>query len=165
MFEIDWSALLSINASIPELVLRATLMYWFLFACFRFVMRREVGAVGIADVLVVVIVADAAQNGLAGEYTSVTEGFIVVGTLILWNVFTNWAGFHSRRFESFAEPPPLLLVRDGKVMEHNLRREWLTREELLSKLRQHGIEAPDEVRWAYMESDGQLSVRKYSRPQ
>ena len=162
MFAIDWSELFAINVPVTELVLRATLFYWFMFACFRFVLRREVGAVGIADVLIIVIVADAAQNGMAGEYTTLLEGFIVVGTLILWNVITNWAGFHSRRFEEFAEPPPLLLVRDGKVLEHNLKREWLTHEELLSKLRQHGVETPEEVRWAYMESDGQLSVRKRS---
>lgn len=160
MFTIDWTSLFAVNTPAAELVIRATAMYWFLFAAFRFVMRREVGAVGIADILIVVIIADAAQNGMAGEYTSVTEGFIVVGTLIFWNAFTNWAGFYSQRFERFAEPQPLLLVRDGKVMEHNLKREWLTREELLSKLREHGVEAPQEVKWAYMESDGQLSVRK-----
>jgi uncharacterized membrane protein YcaP (DUF421 family) len=124
-------------------------------------MRRDVGAIGIADVLLVVIIADAAQNAMAGGYRSITEGMIVVGTLMFWNVVTDWLSFRSRAFARFAEPPPLLLVRDGKVLERNLRREMLTREELMSKLRQQSVESVAEVRWAYMESDGQISVRRY----
>lgn len=162
MFDVDWQALFGFEKSLLELFVRGTVMYWFLFLIFRFVLRRDVGAIGIADVLVVVIIADAAQNGMSGDYQSITEGFVLIGTLILWNVVMDWAGFHSKRFERFAEPQPLPLIRDGKLLVDNLKQEWLTREELMSKLRQQGIERPDEVRWAYMESDGQISVRKYS---
>jgi uncharacterized membrane protein YcaP (DUF421 family) len=136
-------------------------MYWFLFAMFRFVMRRDVGAIGIADVLLIVIIADASQNAMSDQYESITEGVVVVGTLIFWNVATNWLSFKFRPFEKFAEPRPLLLIREGRVLEGNLRREMMTRDELLSKLRQHGVERPEQIRWAYMESDGQISVGKY----
>ncbi len=160
MFDVDWQRLFGIDKSIAELVIRGTVMYWFLFALFRFVIRRDVGAIGISDVLIVVIIADAAQNAMSGDYDSIGEGMIVVGTLVAWNVVTNWLGYRSRAFERFAEPPPLLLIRDGVVQEGNLRRQLLTAEELASKLRQHGIERPAEVQWAYMESDGQISLRK-----
>lgn len=160
MFEVDWSRLFGIETSVAELVIRGTAMYWFLFALFRFVLRRDVGAIGIADILLVVIIADAAQNGLSGEYRSITEGLIVVGVLVLWNVATNWASFSWRGFERFAEPPPLLLVRDGQILERNLRREMMTQDELLSKLREQSVESIEEVRWAYMESDGQISLRR-----
>jgi uncharacterized membrane protein YcaP (DUF421 family) len=158
MFEIDWQQLFGIEKSLLELFLRGTVMYWFLFLMFRFVMRRDVGAIGIADVLLIVIIADASQNAMSGDYQSLSEGFVVVGTLVFWNVLTNWLNFRLPRFQKFAEPSPLLLIRDGQVLEGNMRREMLTREELLSKLRQHGIEGPEQVRWAYMESDGQVSV-------
>jgi uncharacterized membrane protein YcaP (DUF421 family) len=158
MFEIDWQQLFGIEKSLLELFLRGTVMYWFLFLMFRFVMRRDVGAIGIADVLLIVIIADASQNAMSGDYESLSEGFVVVGTLVFWNVLTNWLNFRLPRFQKFAEPAPLLLIRDGQVLEGNMRREMLTREELLSKLRQHGIEGPEQVRWAYMESDGQVSV-------
>jgi uncharacterized membrane protein YcaP (DUF421 family) len=158
MFEIDWQQLFGIEKSLFELFLRGTVMYWFLFLMFRFVMRRDVGAIGIADVLLIVIIADASQNAMSGDYQSLSEGFVVVGTLVFWNVLTNWLNFRLPRFQKFAEPSPLLLIRDGQVLEGNMRREMLTREELLSKLRQHGIEGPEQVRWAYMESDGQVSV-------
>jgi uncharacterized membrane protein YcaP (DUF421 family) len=161
VLEFDWQHLFGIEKSILELVIRGTVMYWFLFVLFRFVMRRDVGAIGIADVLLIVIIADAAQNAMGGDYRSITEGMVVVGTLVFWNVLTNWLNFRSRRFERFSEPAPLLLVRDGRVLEGNLRREMLTQNELMSKLRQQSIERVEEVRWAYMESDGQISVRRY----
>ena len=161
MFGLDWQQLFGIEKSILELLIRGTVMYWFLFVLFRFVMRRDVGSIGIADVLLVVIIADAAQNALDDGYRTITEGMIVVGTLVFWNVVTNWISFRSRRFERFSEPQPLLLVRDGKVLEGNLRREMLTRSELLSQLRQQSVESVAEVRWAYMESDGHISVRRY----
>jgi uncharacterized membrane protein YcaP (DUF421 family) len=163
MFELDWRQLFGFEKSILELFVRGTVMYWFLFLMFRFVMRRDVGAIGIADVLLIVIIADACQNAMSGDYRSITEGMVVVGTLVFWNVLTNWLNFRLPGFQKFAEPPPLLLIRDGKVLEGNLRREMLTRDELLSKLRQHGIEGPEDVRWAYMESDGRVSVARRDR--
>lgn len=161
MFEVDWQHLFGIEKSLLELFIRGTAMYWFLFFLFRFVIRRDVGAIGIADVLLIVIIADASQNAISDDYRSVTEGMVIVATLIGWNVFTNWLSYKFRPFERFAEAKPLQLIRDGRLLEGNLRREMLTRDELLSKLREQGVERPDEVRWAYMESDGQISLRKY----
>jgi uncharacterized membrane protein YcaP (DUF421 family) len=162
MFDVDWQALFGVEKSLLELFIRGSVMYWFLFAMFRFVIRRDVGAVGVADVLLIVIIADASQNAMSDDYESITEGFVLVATLIFWNVATNWAGFHWRWFARFADAQPLLLIRDGKLLEGNMRREWLTHDELMSKLREQGVERPDEVRWAYMEADGQISVRKYA---
>lgn len=161
MLELDWQALFGMDKSLLELFTRGTVMYWFLFLMFRFVMRRDVGAIGIADVLIIVIIADASQNALSDDYRTLTEGFVVVGTLVFWNVVTNWLSFELPAFEKFAEPRPLQLIRDGRILEGNMRREMLTHDELMSKLRQQGIERSEEVRWAYMESDGQISVRRY----
>ena len=66
--------LFQIHVPVFELVLRGTLVYWLLFCIFRFVLRRDVGAVGIADILLLVVIADAAQNAMAGGYQTVTEG-------------------------------------------------------------------------------------------
>jgi uncharacterized membrane protein YcaP (DUF421 family) len=159
---IDWQPLFGLETPVLELFLRGTLMYWFLFLIFRFVMRRDAGAIGIADILLIVIIADASQNAISGDYKSITEGMLVVGTIVMWNVLTNWLNFKSPVFARFAEPPPLQLVREGRVLEGNMRREMLTHAELMAKLREQGIERAEEVLWAYMESDGQISVRKYA---
>lgn len=115
MLDIDWQQLFGIEKSILELFIRGTVMYWFLFLMFRFVLRRDVGAIGIADVLLIVIIADASQNAMDDDYKSITEGMIVVGTLVFWNVLTNWLNFKLPKFQKFAEPRPLLLILDGQI--------------------------------------------------
>src|SRR3569623_3669871 len=107
LFGLDWGEMFGLSMSPAELVVRGTAVYWFLFLIFRFVIRREVGAVGIADILVLVIVADASQNAMAGEYTSVTDGLILVSTLIGWNFLFDWMSFRFPPLRRFAEPSPL----------------------------------------------------------
>ena len=143
-----------------ELILRGTLTYWFLFLIFRFVMRRDVGSVGIADVLLLVIIADASQNAMSGGYESVTDGAILVGTIVGWNYLLDWAAYRFEPFRRFADPPPLLLVRNGRILHRNLRREFITMDELRSQLRINGVEDIADVRIACMEPDGQISVTK-----
>ena len=158
--DIQWQAVFELSVPTAELILRGTLMYWFLFIVFRFVIRRDVGAVGIADVLLLVIVADAAQNGMAGEYTSLTDGIILVSTLIAWNVFFDWLTWRSAWFRRFATPSSLHLVRDGVLQRRNMRREFITEEELWQQLRKDGIESLDQVKHVYLEPSGEFSVIK-----
>src|ERR1044072_5697436 len=77
--------LFSIHVPVLELGVRGTLVYWLLLAVFRFVLRRDVGAVGIADILLLVIVADAAQNAMSGGYDTFAEGAVLVCTIVGWN--------------------------------------------------------------------------------
>ncbi|HEY0857763.1 MAG TPA: YetF domain-containing protein [Albitalea sp.] len=157
----DWSSLFEFNVPVIELVARGTLMYWLLFSIFRFVIRRDIGAVGIGDVLILVLVADAAQNAMSGGYDTVAEGAVLVGTLIGWNVLLDWAAFRFEWLRRLAEPRPLLLVHRGKVLHANLRRQFVTLDELKEQLRQHGVVNFADVRSAFMESDGRFSVIRY----
>ncbi|MEO6409461.1 MAG: YetF domain-containing protein [Burkholderiaceae bacterium] len=145
-----------------ELIARGTMTYWFLFGIFRFVLRRDVGSIGIADVLLLVIIADASQNAMSGGYESVTDGAILVGTFVGWNYLLDWAAYRFDVVRRFAEPPALTLVRDGRVVHRNLRREFVSMEELMSQLRINGVDDFAQVRLACMESDGQISVIKKS---
>ena len=160
LFDIDWAEVFGLGLSPLELFARGSAMYWFLFFVFRFVVRRDVGAVGVADILILVIVADAAQNAMSGEYNSVTDGFVLVGTLIFWNVLLDRLSFHYRWFRVFATAPPLCIVRDGKVLRRNMRKEYITDEELWAQLREQGISTLEEVKAVYIETDGKFSVIK-----
>jgi len=156
----DWAWLVDFKVPAWELILRGSAMYWFLFLIFRLVLRRDVGAVGVADVLLVVLVADASQNAMTGGYTSVAEGAVLVATLIGWNLLLDWMAFRFRWAYRLVEPPPLLLIRNGRVLHKHLRSEMMTLAELRGQLRQHGVESFDEVKGAWWESDGQFSVIK-----
>nr|WP_238344204.1 YetF domain-containing protein [Ramlibacter lithotrophicus] len=141
-----------------ELVVRGTVMYWFLFLLFRFVLRRDVGSIGIADVLLLVLIADAAQNAMAGSYESITEGCLLVATIAGWNWLVDFATWRFASLRRVLEPQPLPLVRDGRLLRRNMRREFITVEELMSQLREHGLDSLEQVKAATMENDGQISV-------
>jgi uncharacterized membrane protein YcaP (DUF421 family) len=147
-----------------ELVVRGTAMYWFLFLLFRFVLRRDVGSIGIADVLLLVLIADASQNAMAGGYQSVTDGCILVATIAGWNYALDWASYHSRFVRQVVEPKPLMLVKDGRLQRRVMRREMVTMGELMAKLREHGYERVAQVKAARMESDGEITVLGYEPP-
>jgi len=150
--------LFALNIPVWELAVRGSAMYLMLFAFFRFVMRRDVGAVGVADLLILVLIADASQNAMAGEYTTISEGAVLVGTLIGWNVLFDWLAFRYKAFAKFVEPAPLPLMKEGKILHRNLRREFLTVDELMAKLREHGIDNLSAVKSACMEGDGEITV-------
>ena len=156
----DLTALFAFNVHPFEIVLRGTVMYWFLFLLFRFVLRRDVGSIGIADVLLLVLIADASQNAMSGAYDSIAEGCLLVATIAGWNYGLDWASYHFPRVRKFAEPAPLLLVTQGRMLRKNMRRELITEEELWAKLREQGVDGLSEVASAFMESSGDISVLK-----
>lgn len=156
----DWQEIFGFSVSPWEILVRGTTMYLGLFLLFRIIIRRRIGAVGMADVLILVIIADAAQNGLAGEYKSVTEGLLLVLTILGWNALIDWLTYKVPALQRVLEPPPLLLIDHGRLLHRNLRHEFISEDELKAKLREHGVTDPRQVAQAYMEADGQVTVIK-----
>jgi uncharacterized membrane protein YcaP (DUF421 family) len=158
MWDVDWSDLFLFTVSPLELFVRGTLTYLFLFALFRFVVRRDAGGLGISDLLVLVIIADASQNAMAGEYTSVSDGIVLISTIIGWSMLLNYLSMRFRFFRRIILPQPLCLIKDGVKQEKTLRRELISDEELGEMLREHEIDDISEVRRAYLEPDGQVTM-------
>ena len=152
------SGLFELTLPPVELVVRGTAMYLGLVLTFRFLLRRDVGSLGVPDVLFIVLIADAAQNAMAGEYKSIADGMVLVATLVFWNVALDWLAYHSRTMRKLIEPPSLPLIRNGKWIRRNLKSEWITTDEVLSKLRERGIQRISHVRIAKLEPDGELGV-------
>lgn len=157
-FSINWQAIFVPSMSILELIVRGSLVYLALFTVLRFLPSRQMGTLGITDLLVVVLFAEAAQNAMASTYTSITEGAILVGTVIFWSYLLNWLGYKVPQFQRFLNPPPLLLVKNGQMILRHLERELITEEELMSQLRQQGVEFLADVKKAYLEADGSISI-------
>lgn len=157
----DFQALFALHMSPLELIVRGSVMYWFLLLIFRFVLRRDPGSLGVADILLVVVIADASQNAMSGSYETVSEGFVLVGTLVAWNYALDWAGVRWPLVHKLTDPPPIQLIRAGRMLHRNMRSQFLTREDLESQLREAGVEDVSRVRAAYMEGDGKLSVLQY----
>lgn len=163
--EVDWDAVLVPKTPLLEIAVRGTLTYLSLFLLLRLVLRRESGAMGISDLLVVVLLADAAQNAMADDYRSVPDGILLTGVIIFWAWGLDRLAFRSPRLRRLLYPEALQLVRDGRILWKNMRRESITEDELRSKMRLHGIESLSEVKAAFIESDGQLSFLTDARLQ
>jgi uncharacterized membrane protein YcaP (DUF421 family) len=157
LFTVDWQSVFVPQESLLEIFIRGTIMFFAMYTLLR-VFRRQSGQVGIADLLVIVVIADAAQNGMAGDSKSVTEAVILITTIVVWDWFFDWLGFRSAFFSRILEPAGLLLVKDGRMIRKNLEKEMISEEDLMSQLRQQGIEEISEVKQVILESNGHFSV-------
>ena len=154
---IDWDKMFVPTMSLPEIIIRGTLTYWFCFLYIRF-FRRGAGQLGIGDLLLITLISDASQNSMAGSYDSVTEGCLLVGVLVFWDVAINWLGFRSVIFSKFSSPEPVLLIKNGVLQRQNLKKELITQVELMGMLREEGVDDPADVKTCYIEESGKISV-------
>jgi uncharacterized membrane protein YcaP (DUF421 family) len=158
LFAFDWAGIFVPSVPAGEIILRGSLVYLALFAILRLVPRREAGTVGLADLLLVVLIADAAQNAMSAEYHSVTDGVLLVATLVFWNYALDWLGYRFPFVGRLLHPPALLLIKDGRLLRRNMRQELVGEEELMSELRKQGLKEVSEVREARLEGDGHISI-------
>lgn len=157
-FDVNWYQVFVPSLPVAELVVRGSLVYLMLFIVLRFLPNRQIGTIGISDLLVVVLFAEAAQNAMASNYTSIADGAILVSTIILWSYSLNWLSYRIPRLQRFLNPPPTLLVRNGRILRDNMEQQLVSQDELMSLLRKQGVQKLNEVKLAFMESDGNISV-------
>src|SRR5690554_6451775 len=121
--DIDWSSLLEFQAPLLETVLRGSVTYLALFALLRVVLKRQAGSVSISDLLLVVLIADASAGALTTESQGMADSLVLVSTIIFWSYAIDWLGFHFPVMQRLFYPPPLMLVKDGKMLRRNMRQE------------------------------------------
>jgi uncharacterized membrane protein YcaP (DUF421 family) len=153
----DWETLFIPSAPLLETFIRGTVIYLVLFSAFRFLPRRTIGVMGPSDLLVVVLIADAVQQGMAGHYNSITEGLVLAATIIGWAILIDWLDFKFPQWH-LAAAGPLQIISNGELLRQNMKRDKITEEEVMSQLRQHGQDSPRSVAKAFVEGDGHFSV-------
>lgn len=158
MHPLDLDAVFGMTLPVIELFVRGSVMFWFLVLVFRVVLRRDVGSMGITDFLFVVLLGDAAQNGMIGEATSATDAIVLISTLAFWNFLVDWATWRFPAVERLLSAHRLCLVRNGRRNRRNLRREFISDAELMAKVREEGLEDLSRIKAMYLESDGEISL-------
>jgi uncharacterized membrane protein YcaP (DUF421 family) len=160
---VDLGQILLPDAPVLEIFLRGTLTYFVLFAMLRVTINRSSSSIGMTDLLVIVLIADAAQNAMADDYRSWTDGMLLVATIVGWAYGLDWLAYRfPRRLGRFVHPKPRALVRDGRLVRQNLDRELISHDELMTQLRLHGVEDISQVKLAAMEGNGEVSVIRKS---
>ena len=140
-----------------DLVLRAIFMFAFVFALTRLIGRRELSSLEPFDLILLIVLGDAIQQGLTQDDYSVTGAVLVIGTLALLQVFTSVLSFRIPRLRPVLQGEPVVIVQDGRLIESNLRRERLTPDEVSEEARHNQIDSLERVAWAVLEPNGKIS--------
>jgi uncharacterized membrane protein YcaP (DUF421 family) len=156
----DIGAALTPDVSLFETVIRGVIMYFGIFILLRVILRGRTSAVTVGDLLVLVLIADAAQNAMATSYMSITNGIVLVATLVVCSLTIDWLAFHVPHVRRFVHPERKPLIVDGRIIRKTLKEELITEGELLTQLRLNGVDAVEEVKAAYLEGNGEVSVIK-----
>jgi uncharacterized membrane protein YcaP (DUF421 family) len=141
-----------------DLVIRATVVFFFIFLVTRISGRRELSSLEPFDVILLVVLGDLVQQGITQSDESVTGTLVVISTITLLSVGVSWVTFRFAGLRLVTSGEPIVLVRDGEVIERNLRRERLTLSDLEEEARQQQVSAVGDIRWAILEKDGSISV-------
>jgi uncharacterized membrane protein YcaP (DUF421 family) len=140
-----------------DIVFRAAVAFVFILLLTRIVGRRELGSLEPFDLIMLIVLGDLVQQGVTQSDYSVTGLVLAGGTIAIMQVAASYLSFRFRRLRPVLDGEPLVLVEDGRVLERNLKRERLTREELAVQARLSQIDSLDKVRWAVLETSGQIS--------
>jgi uncharacterized membrane protein YcaP (DUF421 family) len=144
-----------------DLVFRAIFLFFFVFLLTRVVGKRELSSLEPFDLILLIVLGDAIQQGLTQDDYSVTGAMLVVSTIAVLQVAISFVGFRFRFLRRVLEGEPVVILQDGKLIDRNLKRERLTQEEVAAEARQQQIESLEDVRWAVLETNGSISfIRK-----
>lgn len=142
-----------------DAVLRAVFVYLFLLLMFRLSGRRTFSQMTSFDFVLLLIVSEATQNAMIGNDYSITNGMLVITTLVGLDVlFTNWK-HRSNFIERWLDGLPTILVENGRPLEALMDRARVDREEILAVAREtQGLERMDQIKFAVLEVSGGISI-------
>jgi len=143
-----------------DLVLRAIVVFAFVLVLTRVIGKRELSSLQPIDLVLLIVLGDALQQGLTQDDYSLTGAILVVSTIALLQVFTSWIAFRFPRSRPILEGEPMIVVHNGEVIERNLRRERITIEDIAEEARKQQIAQLSEVKFAVLETSGSISFIK-----
>ncbi|MCV0404173.1 MAG: DUF421 domain-containing protein [Chloroflexi bacterium] len=140
-----------------DIVLRASVIFLALYLLVRLMGKRELGQMTPFELIVLVVIGDLIQQGVTQNDFSLTGAILAISTIGFWALVFSWAGYLSPRAERFLVGEPRVIIRDGELLDTNLRRNRLTRPEIESEMRLAGIAHMSDVAWGILEPRGKIS--------
>jgi uncharacterized membrane protein YcaP (DUF421 family) len=140
-----------------DIVIRAAVIFVFVYLLTRVLGRRELSSLEPFDLILLVVVGDLVQQGVTQNDESLTGALLAISTIGLLTVALSYLSFKFKSLRPILTGEPIVLVEGGEVIEANLRRQRLTREEIGAEARLEGIASIEDVRWAILETDGRIS--------
>jgi uncharacterized membrane protein YcaP (DUF421 family) len=140
-----------------DIVVRAAIMFLFLFSLLRLMGKRELGNMAPFDLILMVVMGDLVQQAITQSDTSVTGAVLAVGTFALLALLISWVTFRFPASQRFLEGKPLVLAINGQICEENLARDRLTIDEIFAEMRLAGVADLRDVKCAILETNGKIS--------
>jgi uncharacterized membrane protein YcaP (DUF421 family) len=140
-----------------DIVLRATAMFAIVYLLLRLLGKRELGQLTPFDVVMLVTIGDLIQQGVTHNDFSITGAALAIATFAFWSVVLSWISYLSPHLERMLDGEPRVIIRDGEILQGNLRSDRLTSGEIESEMRLAGIASVHDVAWAIIEPNGKIS--------
>jgi uncharacterized membrane protein YcaP (DUF421 family) len=137
---------------------KTAIVYLFLVLGLRLLGKRELGQMNIYDLVLIIVLANAVQNAMVGDDNTLFGGVTAAVTLLILNRLFTVAMARSPRLERAMVGDPVLILNDGQLIEDHMRREGVTKEQVMAALREHGLQNPTEAHMCVLEADGSISV-------
>lgn len=140
-----------------DVAIRAIVAFVFILLLTRLIGRRELSSLQPFDLILLVVIGDLTQQGVTQSDMSVTGLVLAIGIFGVLTLAASYLGFRFPRIRPMLEPEPLILIDKGNVIQKNLQKERMTPEELAAAARLQQIDSLDNVKWAVLESSGEIS--------
>jgi uncharacterized membrane protein YcaP (DUF421 family) len=141
-----------------DLAIRAVALFFFVYLLTRIIGRRELSSMEPFDLILLIVIGDAIQQGLTQDDYSVTGALIVIGTFAVLQILISYLSYRFPRLRPALDGEPMVVVQDGKVIEKNMKRERITLEEVMVEARLQQVASLDQIAWAVLETSGKISV-------
>lgn len=141
-----------------DILLRVSVVYLFMVAAIRLFGKKELSQLSVTDLVFILLISNAVQNAMLGPDTSLVGGVLAALCLFVLNYLLKLLMYRSKKVKSLIEGEPVMLVYKGNLIEDNMAKEKITRDELEAVVREHGVSTIDNVALAILEIDGNISV-------
>ncbi len=152
------------STPLAEVVLRVVVIYAALLCFVRLAGRRELGELGPLDLLAMLLLSETVSPALTAQDTSLPASLVAAATLLFLTAVVGRATFLSERLEKVIDGSPVVLARNGKLLDEALRRERISREEFHAALRRNGVARLEDVRLAVAEPQGEITIVPVAGP-
>jgi uncharacterized membrane protein YcaP (DUF421 family) len=147
-----------------EPVIRAAFMYFFLLVIIRFSGRRTIGEMTNFDFILLLIISEAAQNGLTGEDYSITNSVIIIAVLVFLDICfsllkNKWPGI-----DKAVDGVPTILIDNGRLRKYSIHHSRIDVDDILDAARsEQGLESLEQIKYAILEKNGTISIIPFER--
>jgi uncharacterized membrane protein YcaP (DUF421 family) len=141
-----------------DLAIRAVALFCFVYLLTRIIGRRELSSMEPFDLILLIVIGDAIQQGLTQDDYSVTGALIVIGTFAVLQILVSYLSYRFPRLRPALEGEPLVVIQDGKAIEQNMKRERITLDEVMVEARLQQVSKLDDIAWAVLETSGKISI-------